>query len=134
MKRSLKTALFVILNFVLLGALGIVLSIYSSGFKYVPWFDPEGMQFIVIFLIIHPIFLVVGISLIFLGFSFPVGKLNVLIPFISLALFYVEFVPILGNLDFILFGFLTNLILFFLLIFTVSKTIILIKKGKIEVK
>jgi hypothetical protein len=132
MKKSTKTTLFYILNFALLGVFGIVLHIYSSGFKFSPWYDPEGMSFMAIFLIIHPIFLVVGISLIFLGRSLPVEKLNVLIPFISIASFYVESVPILKNLDFILFGFLTNLILFFLLIFTICKTMILIKKEQLK--
>lgn len=132
MKKRAKTTLFFVLNSVLLLSFVMVLYIYISGFRYGPWYDPEGMQFLAIPMIIHPIFVVVGISLIFLGSSLPVGKLNVLIPFISVSFFYIESIPILGKLDFILFGFWTNLILFFLLIFTVSKAVILIKKEQLK--
>ena len=78
--------------------------------------------------------MITGISLFLFGFGFPVSKLNKIIPFIAVAKTLLTiglepeqaYVPILDIS--------TNAILIALLIFTIRKTMVLIKKGIIEVK
>ena len=137
MKKRAKTTLFFILNFFLLLSFVFVLLIYASlNFRSFPWFQAEGWQFLLVIKILHPIFLGIGALLILLGFFFPISKLNRVIPFLSPASIYMMRLPISWGWDFnyFLIAFLVNLILFFLFIFTICKTMILIKNGEIEIK
>ncbi len=137
MERTLKTILFGILNLALLGVFVFVLFIYASlNFRSFPWFQAEGWQFLIVIKIVHPILLCIGALLIFFGFFFPISKLNRVIPFLSPASIYMMRLPVSWGWDFnyFLIAFWVNFILFSLFIFTVSKTIILIKNGKVEVK
>lgn len=137
MERFLKTILFIILNFVLLALFTVVLFIYASlTFRSFPWYTSEAWQFLIVTHIVNPIFLVVGVLLVILGFFFPVSKLNRVIPFLSSASAYILYLPTSWGLyfDYFLFAFWVNFILFMLFIFTVPRTLILIRKRIIEIK
>jgi len=132
MKRTLKTTSFIIINFAILGALGLALFLYTSCFESVSWYIPEEIKFLAFYIIINPLLGVTGTAIILLGLTFPIPTLNKLIPFLSLAEFYSIFVLKPTRLYFLLLGYLINISLFVLLIYTMLKTIILIRDEKIE--
>jgi hypothetical protein len=71
------------LNLVVLLCLLWTLMIYSSLFKGLPWYEPSGMQFLVVLGISVPAFLITGIILLILRRTLAISKWNVSLPFLA---------------------------------------------------
>jgi len=85
MKKSImKSFIFVILNLLSVLVLLSSLVIYTSLFKIMPWYEPCGMQFYLIFMPFDPAFLIIGISLFILGRFFHMSTLNKWLPFMAI--------------------------------------------------
>ncbi len=84
-KHLWKSFIFVILNLAFLFVLLWSLMIYTSLFKNMPWYEPCGMQFLVIFLISDPAFLIIGVALLILGRFYRISRSNRWFPFIAIA-------------------------------------------------
>ena len=85
MKRIWKPLAFVLLNVLFLCVLLWSLVIYTSTFEASPWYESCGMQFMAIFIISDPSFLILGITLLALSKFFPISKINKWLPFIAIA-------------------------------------------------
>jgi len=71
------------LNLVVFLCLLWSLMIYSSLFKGLPWYEPSGMQFLVVLAVSVPVFLITGIVLVILRKTLVVSKWNVSLPFLA---------------------------------------------------
>lgn len=140
MKRTLKIISFYLINLILFAALALALFIYISFYE--KFFSDVHLALILRenrylwfgLLFCSQLFIILGMSLLRFRHSFPVSTINNLIPFISFAEFLLMFFIIKAKGIYVLYsGISTNAILIVLLIFTVSKTMILIKKGIIEI-
>lgn len=80
-----KTVIYCSLNLLLLLALLWSLRLYTSSFEKLPWYEPCGMQFLLIFLLSDPVFLAIGIALLILSRYYHISKLNKWLPFIAIA-------------------------------------------------
>lgn len=85
MKQVAKISLYLLFNLLLLLVLLWSLMIYTSLEKGLPWYEPCGMQFLVIFCMSDPAFLVLGIALFILGRFYRMRLFNKLLPFIAIA-------------------------------------------------
>jgi len=134
MRKRAKIILFYELNIVIL--VGLILPIlFHIGLDDIFSIQTTGhSRYILHSTITILLLMITGISLFLFGFGFPVSKLNKIIPFIAAAkiLLMIGFDPEQTYIRFL--DISTNVILIALLIFTVWKTMVLIKKGKIEVK
>jgi hypothetical protein len=59
------------------------LMIYSSLFKGLPWYEPSGMQFLIVLAISDPVFLITGVVLLILRKTLVLSKWNVGLPFLA---------------------------------------------------
>lgn len=74
---------FAFLNFFLILHLVGSLFIYTSLFRFVPWYEPCGQQFLIIFIYVT-IILLLGILQFFLSKFLEISKILKLLPFISI--------------------------------------------------
>jgi hypothetical protein len=134
MRKRAKINLFYELNLIIL--VGLILPIlFHVGLDDILSLNTTAQsRFILHSAITILLLIITGLSLYHFGFGFSVSKLNKIIPFIAVAKTLLTiglepeqtYVPILDIS--------TSVILIALLIFTIWKTIVLIKKGIIEVK
>ena len=75
---------FAFLNFFLILNLVGSLFIYTSLFRFVPWYEPCGQQFLIIF-IYATIILLIEILQLFLGKFLAISKILKYLPFISIV-------------------------------------------------
>jgi len=121
-----KAFIYIALNLLLLLILSWSLMTYTSLFKGSPWYEPCGMQFLVIFILFDPAFLTIGIALHILGKYYHVSKLNKWLPFIAIVGLSL---PIFGPLNTgIWIGLPVNVILFLLVIVEVILNLVRLKK------
>ena len=71
--RMLKLSVFLLLAILHLIALGFGLLIYTSMFKWAPWFEPCGMQIFAIFTCIVPVLCLLGVLVVLLGLILPLS-------------------------------------------------------------
>jgi hypothetical protein len=134
MRKRAKINLFYELNLIIL--VGLILPIlFHAGLDDILSLNTTAQsRFILHSAITILLLIITGLSLYLFGFGFPVSKLNKIIPFIAAAktLLTIWLDPEQAYIPFL--DIYTNAILIALLIFTFRKTMVLIKKGKIEVK
>jgi len=132
MKNIIKQPFFVLLNLLNLLTIIFSLMIYSSLYNWVPWHESCGMQFMAIFVISIPAFIIIGIAIIVLGFFLKISLFNKLLPFIALAVFVLPTVD--GGLRGlnIMVGNILGLILLILTIISATRNLISINKVKIN--
>jgi len=134
MRKRAQIILFYELNIVIL--VGLILPIlFNAGLDDIFALQTAvRSRFILQSAITILLLMITGIALFLFGFGFPVSKLNKIIPFIAVAktLLTIGFDPEQTYVTFL--DISTNAILIALLIFTIRKTMVLIKKGRIEVK
>ena len=61
------------------------LMIYTSAFKSVSWYESSGMQFLIIFVILVPMLIVLGITLLIIKNWVLIPKLNLILPWIIIC-------------------------------------------------
>lgn len=89
MNEKILHACFVLLNMVFVGVLGLSVLIYTSRMsERLPWYTPEGLQFLTILVFCCPAFLVVGVLQLFLSRFRKVSMILRILPFVS--------IPVLG--------------------------------------
>jgi len=134
MRKRAQIILFYELNLVIL--VGLILPIlFQTGLDDIFSLQTAlRSRFILQSAITILLLMITGIALFLFGFGFPVSKLNKIIPFIAAAktLLTIGLDPEQTYMLFL--DISTNAILVALLIFTIWKTMVLIKKGRIEVK
>ncbi len=134
MRKRAQIILFYELNLVIL--VGLILPIlFQTGLDDIFSLQTAlRSRFILQSAITILLLMITGIALFLFGFGFPVSKLNKIIPFIAAAktLLTIGLDPEQTYMLFL--DISTNAILVALLIFTIRKTMVLIKKGRIEVK
>jgi hypothetical protein len=82
MKQILKVLLFILLNLAELFVILLSLAIFTSPFPMFPWYEPDSIEFLGIFILV-PIYAVIGGSLVHLSAVLPMSKANKLIPFVT---------------------------------------------------
>jgi len=134
MRKRAQIILFYELNIVIL--VGLILPIlFHAGLDDIfALHTAARSRFILQSAITILLLMITGIAFFLFGFGFPVSKLNKIIPFIAAAqtLLMIGLDPEQTYVTFL--DISTNAILIALLIFTIWKTMVLIKKGRIEVK
>jgi len=83
--RLQKMILYVVFNLLLLWALLGSLMIYTSTIEGLPWYEPCGMQFLIIFIFFAPAFLAIGAVLFILSKYYHISRLSKSLPFIAAA-------------------------------------------------
>ncbi len=84
MKTIAKIILYITLNISLILVILWSLMIYTSLMsEKLPWYEPCGMQFLVILIISLPLFITIGVLEILLGKFMPISKTMKLLPFIT---------------------------------------------------
>ena len=85
MKNLWKPIIFLNLNMLFLLVMFGSLVIYTSLFEAMPWHDPGGMQFLVIFIISDPALLIIGLVFMLINKYYPISKIHRWLPFIAAA-------------------------------------------------
>ena len=123
---------FVAMNIFELCILLLSLMTYTTPFKASPWYEPDSLALLGIF-IVSPGYLLVGITLLLLGKYMPISKMNKVIPF---AAFITLIIPIIIINDYPLhfynwmyFGISACCVLILGVIITTIKDSILVRKN-----
>jgi hypothetical protein len=134
MKRKARVKLFYGLNLVIL--VGLIFPIlFHVGLDDILSLNTTAHSRFILHSSITILFLIItGLALYHFVFEFPISKLNKIIPFIAVAetLLTIWLDPEQAYVKFL--NISTSVILIALLIFTVWNTMVLIKKGRIEIK
>lgn len=83
LKNKIKLVLLIAFNIVILIVVVHALTIYTSLIPGLPWFDPCGMQFIVLWFLHFRAFLFIGVISIFFGRFFGMSLLPRFLPFMT---------------------------------------------------
>ncbi|GEM_PF-3587946 len=129
-KSIMRSFVFVVLNLLSVLVLLWSLIIYTSLFKIMPWYEPCGMQFLAIFMVFDPAFLIIGISLFVLGRFFHISTLNKWLPFMAIGGLSLPIIP--GGLTIIpiLIGTSIGIVLCVLTIVTTIRSLVFGSSGK----
>ncbi|MBA3052371.1 hypothetical protein KKF70_03150 [bacterium] len=130
-KSIMKSFVFVVLNLLSVLVLLSALVIYTSLFKIMPWYEPCGMQFLAIFMVFDPAFLIIGISLLVLDRFFHISRLNKWLPFIAIiGISLPVFLDGSISITTILFGTSIGIVLCVLTIATTIRSLVFGSSGK----
>lgn len=83
MKLDYKKSILVLLNIILITILYLSWNIYASSYESLPWYEPSGMQFIILYIVYTPVLLVLTIALYILGKYREISIYNKIIPILS---------------------------------------------------
>lgn len=88
-KTAPKVVPFILLNGLSLLALFYAFVVYTSLFEWSPWYEPCGLQFLVIPFFVSPALFVAGTALVILGRFLRISVLNQVLPFGAALLLFV---------------------------------------------
>lgn len=83
-KKVYAKFIFATVFLLMIGVLSWSLMIYSSLFKFLPWYEPCGMQFLGIFIISVPLLFLCGIAVLVLNRFIRISIMGRLLPFIAI--------------------------------------------------
>lgn len=128
MKYILKVTAFMILNVSELSVIVLSLMIYTSPFQIFPWYEPDTLEFVGIFLL-SPIYIIIGVILNGLCKVLPISKINRLLPFLTFGGF-VGLTLLIDNFYWLVVsgGILFGSIMFLVVLVTAIRDFVTIKK------
>lgn len=80
MKLNLKKSALLLLNIILVIVMYLSWNLYASSYEGLPWYEPSGMQYIILYTVYAPVLLVITIALYLLGRYMKVFTYNMVIP------------------------------------------------------